>query len=155
MTSQDFLSSVFKRHISLSEGDTTNKFLEQLWAPLSLLLWQIWSWRTQNNVPWPPSNSPSPLFWKIYVDDTCVAMLPSMVESFHKHLNSIEPSIQFTVKTENSGQLAFLDINISRHSDGSLSTCVYRKKTHNDQYLQFSSHHPSFECCLSPQYTIT
>ena len=83
------------------------------------------------------------LFCKRYVDDTCVAMLPSMVESFHKHLNSIEPSIQFTVETENNGQLAFLDINISRHSDGSLSTSVYCKKTHTDQYLQFSSHHSS------------
>ena len=75
------------------------------------------------------SFSHTPLFCKRYVDDTCVAMLPSMVESFHKHLNSIEPSIQFTVETENNGQLAFLDINISRHSDGSLSTSVYCKKT--------------------------
>ena len=69
-----------------------------------------------------------PTFWKRYVNDTFVAILPSMMESFHKHLNSIEPSIQFTVETENDGQLAFLDINISRHSDGSLSTSVYRKK---------------------------
>ena len=84
----------------------------------------------------------SSTFWKWYVDCTCVAILPSMVESFHKHLNSIEPSIQFTVKTENDRQLAFLDINISRHSDGSLSISVYRKKTNTDQYLQFSSHHP-------------
>ena len=36
------------------------------------------------------SFSQPPLFWKRYVDDPCVAMLPSMVESFHKHLNSID-----------------------------------------------------------------
>ena len=34
-----------------------------------------------------------PIFWKRYVDDTCVALLPSMVESFHQHLNSIELSV--------------------------------------------------------------
>ena len=45
------------------------------------------------------SFSHSPLFWKRYVDDTCVAMIPSMFESFHKHLNFIEPSIHFTVET--------------------------------------------------------
>ena len=84
-----------------------------------------------------------PIFWKRYVDDTCVALLPSMVESFHQHLNSIEPSIQFTVEMESNGCLPFLDILITRDSDGSLSTAVYRKQTHTDQYLQFSSHHPS------------
>ena len=77
------------------------------------------------------------------VDDTCVALLPSMVESYHQHLNSIEPSIQFTVEMESNGCLPFLDILITRDSDGSLSTAVYRKQTHTDQYLQFSSHHPS------------
>ena len=89
------------------------------------------------------SFSHPPIFWKRYVDDTCVALLPSMVGSFHQHLNSIEPSIQFTVEMESNGCLPFLDILITRDSDGSLSTAVYRKQTHTDQYLQFSSHHPS------------
>ena len=26
-----------------------------------------------------------PIFWEGYVDDTCVALLPSMVKSFHQH----------------------------------------------------------------------
>ena len=89
------------------------------------------------------SFSHPPIFWKRCVDDTCVALLPSLVDSFHQHLNSIEPSIQFMVEIENNGCLPFLDILITRNSDGSLSTSVYQKQTHTNQYLQFLSHHPS------------
>ena len=65
-----------------------------------------------------------------------------MIDSFHQQLNSIKPSIQFTVEIEYNGCLPFLDILITRDSNGSLSTAVYRKQTHTNQYLQFSSHHP-------------
>ena len=53
------------------------------------------------------SFSHPPIFWKRYVDDTCVTLLPSLVDSFHQHLNSIEPSIQFMVEIENNGCLLF------------------------------------------------
>ena len=36
-----------------------------------------------------------------------------------------------------------MDILITRDNDGFLSTAVYRKQTHTNQYFQFSSHHPS------------
>ena len=32
------------------------------------------------------------LFWKRYVDDTCVTLKPQLVEEFHQHLNSKERS---------------------------------------------------------------
>ena len=83
-----------------------------------------------------------PPFWKKYVDDTCTALHPEKVQAFHNHLNSIEPSIQFTLEVEENGVLPFLDTEIKHHPDGSSSTKVYRKRTHTDKYLDFQSHHP-------------
>ena len=59
-----------------------------------------------------------------------------------QHLNSIEPSIQFTVERETDGKLLFLDTCVQRTIDGKLETVVYLKPTHADKYLSFNSHHP-------------
>ena len=86
-------------------------------------------------------HSPPP-FWKRYVDDTCTALPADQIQCFHDHLNSVEPTIQFTFETESEGKLSFLDTQITHHPDGDLSTTVYRKATHTDKYLDFQSHHP-------------
>ena len=88
--------------------------------------------------------SEKPLFWKRYVHGTCSAIHPDLVEEFHQHINDVEPSIQFTREIQQDEQLPFLDILLTKQDDGSISTCtsVYQKKTHTDQYLQFTSHHP-------------
>ena len=78
-----------------------------------------------------------PRFWKRYVDDTCTALHPDQLPAFHRHLNSIEASIQFTLEPDENGKLAFLDTVIAHHPDGSLSTTVHRKATHTDKYLDF------------------
>ena len=85
-----------------------------------------------------------PRFWKRYVDDTCTALPRDMVEPFHKHLNCIEPCIQFTVEEESGDRrLPFLDVQLCRDCDGTVTTSVYRKATHTNQYLSFTSHHPT------------
>ena len=83
-----------------------------------------------------------PLFWKGYVDDTFTALAQEQIQQFHDHLNSIEPTIQFTIEAEVEGILPFLDTRITHHADGSLTTSVFRKKTHIDRYLDFEFHHP-------------
>ena len=41
---------------------------------------------------------------------------------------------------ESNGELAFLDTLLKRNN-GEISVLVYRKPTHTDQYLHYSSHH--------------
>ena len=60
---------------------------------------------------------------------------------YMQHLNSIEPSIQFTVERDTDGKLPFLDTCVQRTTDGKLETVVYRKPTHTDKYLSFNSYH--------------
>jgi hypothetical protein len=85
----------------------------------------------------------TPTFFKRYVDDS-FAVFPhgrDKLDEFLKYLNSIHPSIQFTMEVEENNSLPFLDVLITKRSDGSLSHSTYRKKTHTDRYLHASSHH--------------
>ena len=70
----------------------------------------------------------------------CITMY--IVHNFHRHLNSIEPSIQFTLEAESERQLVFLDVLSSHNPDGSMDTTGYKKPSHTNKYLDFSSHHP-------------
>ena len=83
-----------------------------------------------------------PRIWKRYVDDTFTILDRGNVDSLLQHLNNQQPSICFTMETENDYKLAFLDTAVSREPDGRLTTSVYRKPTHTDQYLVYDSHHP-------------
>ena len=69
------------------------------------------------------SSYPSPApFWRRYVDDTLTALPSDQAQYFHKHLNSIKSTIQYTIKRESTGIVPFLDTRITHHSNGSLST---------------------------------
>ncbi len=71
-----------------------------------------------------------PTLWLRYMDDTFVLWShgKEKLMEFHKHINSLRESIQFTIKTEEGGKLPFLDVNISRQHQ-QLNTTVYRKPT--------------------------
>ena len=84
-----------------------------------------------------------PTWWFRYVDDSHTCLKKHQVDEFHQHLNSINPSIQFTLELEDTkGQeLPFLD-TITTRKGTQLEVNVYRKPTHTDRYLDFNSHHP-------------
>jgi len=64
------------------------------------------------------------------------------VDGFLQHLNSQQPTIRFTMEIEKDNTIPFLDTSVSGDSNGLLTTRVYRKPTHTDQYLAYDSHHP-------------
>ncbi|BHF62379.1 hypothetical protein SprV_0200536100 [Sparganum proliferum] len=83
-----------------------------------------------------------PKFWARYVDDTFVVIKRSEVKAFRALLNSIFPDIQFTMEEEVNNQLPFLDVQITRLTDGKIRTTVYRKATNTRRILHFRSNHP-------------
>ncbi|MDA8031702.1 MAG: reverse transcriptase domain-containing protein, partial [Alphaproteobacteria bacterium] len=83
-----------------------------------------------------------PKLWLRYVDDTFIIWPHGRTQlvAFLNHLNNLCEKIQFTMEVEEENQLPFLDVLVRRNGD-SLSTSVYRKKTHTDRYVHFRSHH--------------
>ena len=83
-----------------------------------------------------------PATWLRYVDDTFVVWNEGMdkLHDFLEHLNTIRPSIQFTMELEEDGKLPFLDVLVTRGANR-LTTKVYRKATHTDRYIHFTSNH--------------
>ena len=83
------------------------------------------------------STAPTPTFWQRYVDDTFVIHKEIHIQDFLQHINSVDPAIQFTVETNKEDRaIPFLDTTVKPEADGTLSTTVYSKPTHTDQYLQ-------------------
>ena len=83
-----------------------------------------------------------PKIWKRYVDDTFTVLGKDYVDGFLQHLNSQQPTIRFTMEIEKDNTIPFPDTSVLRDSSGLLTTTVYRKPTHTDQYLAYDSQHP-------------
>ena len=90
------------------------------------------------------TTEPRPRVWRRYVDDIFCLVEEKHMDNLLKHLNNQRPTIRFTVEREDSNSsLPFLDTLLTRRQDGGLNIAVYRKPSHTDRYLQFSSHHPA------------
>ena len=104
--------------------------LSPLWL---MLIWENWNMKATVN---PPRNL------KRYVDDTFVIQCYTHKEGFLEHINSVDPSIQFTVEEARSnGSTLFLDTIVTPQAYGTFTTGVCRKLKCTDPYLQWDSHH--------------
>ncbi|XP_070398607.1 uncharacterized protein [Nothobranchius furzeri] len=83
--------------------------------------------------------------WKRYVDDILEIIPKGQTETLTQHLNNIDGTgnIKFTYELETEGSIAFMDMKITRQTDGTLNINTYRKPTHTDQYLLWTSEHPT------------
>jgi hypothetical protein len=83
-----------------------------------------------------------PKFWARYVDDTFVIVNVNYKGDLKNLLCSIFDDIHFTVEEEVENKLPFLDVLVTKTSEGSLETSVYRKATNTLQVINFNSNHP-------------
>ena len=92
-----------------------------------------------------------PRIWKRYVDYTLLTQDSQHKDKFLQHINSKDKAIEFIVEDNRSvGAMPFVDIIIAPTPEGTLTTGVYRKPTHRDQYLQWDGHHN-----ITAKYSVT
>ena len=86
------------------------------------------------------SSTVTPKLWLRYMDDTFVVWLHSQntLDDLHSHLNALHSSMQFT-REEVSVQFPFW-ICVWRKETAQLTTTVYRRSTHTNRYLHYTSH---------------
>ena len=53
-------------------------------------------------------------------------------EDFNQCLNAVHSRVQFTREEEENDSIAFLDVYVTRHGDGTLSTGIYRKPSNTN-----------------------
>ena len=71
----------------------------------------------------------------------CTALPANSLQRFLDHLNSVKPSIRFTVEVESDSKLPFLDVLLQHDPDGSISMTAYWKPMHMNRYLDIAFHH--------------
>ena len=86
-----------------------------------------------------------PRLYRRIVDDT-FALLDSRdgALAFLKCLNEFHSSLQFTMESEDDGQLPFMDVRV-RKEENVFTTAVYRKPTFTGLYTRWDSYCPTSE----------
>jgi aspartyl/asparaginyl-tRNA synthetase len=79
--------------------------------------------------------------WDRYVDDVLATVKKNKTDDIVLTINNTTKNIKFTKEEEHDNKLAFLDVLITKTDKGTLTTQVYRKKTHTDQILNYNSNH--------------
>lgn len=82
------------------------------------------------------------LFYKRYVDDIFLIFNGNtrQLEVLCKYVNGLTPKLKFTLETECTGTLNFLDLTIKK-KDNKLQFSIYRKPTTTDHTIHATSYH--------------
>ena len=80
--------------------------------------------------------------YKRYVDDILLITDAQQFDGLLTKFNSAHPNLSVSHEAEKEGCIPFLDILLSRQTDGSVRRRVYRKATSKAQYLNFDSFAP-------------
>ena len=88
-------------------------------------------------------NSRPPSLWERHVDDVLSIVHKIYLQELPEHINNLHPQTQFTNEEENNSTLPFLDILAQRNHDKTISVKIYRKPTHTNKYLKYTSHNPT------------
>jgi hypothetical protein len=83
-----------------------------------------------------------------FVDDLLLAIPADQVETTVDTFNSYNGFIKFTVELEKNGVLPFLDMEIHRNENGSLTTTWYSKPSATNRIINYNSNH-SFQIKLN------
>lgn len=83
------------------------------------------------------------LAYKRYVDDTFLAFNGNVrqLELLKNYLNNISPKLKFTLETESSNKLNFLDLTLEKR-ENKIDFSIFRKPTTSDQTIHSTSYHP-------------
>ena len=80
-----------------------------------------------------------PVYYRRYVDDIFVLFRsPDHLEKFKNYLNSKHRNIRFTCEKKHNNSMSFLDVLITRTSNG-FKTSVYHKPTCSGAYSNLNS----------------
>ena len=78
----------------------------------------------------------------MFVGDTFVTQQAEHCHQVLQHINSQDSIIQFTTEDpKEDGSIPFLETLVSLGPNNTLTTKMYHKPTHRDQYLHWDSNH--------------
>ena len=77
--------------------------------------------------------------WYRFVDDTFTFIKDGEIDSVEEALNRFHEDIKFTYESESENTISFLDVSVTRKSDGTFDTAVYRKKTDSSIYINWDA----------------
>ncbi len=81
-------------------------------------------------------------FYKRFVDDILTAIPKNQSETILKIFNSHHQRLKFTIEEEKNNAINFLDLTLTRNTNGEITTKWYQKEVASGRCLNFMAHNP-------------